>query len=68
MLLSDSPRSESSCGQIIGITYLQRWASAHRFNISKIRDNPGSNKTVFQTAFAKLNIISRKRKNYSKSY
>ena len=36
--------------------------------LPKIRDNPGSQTTVFQTAFAKLNIISRKRKKYSKSY
>ena len=32
---------------------------------SKIRNNPGSEITVFQTDCAKLNIISKKRKNYS---
>ena len=33
---------------------------------SKIRDNSGSNITVFQTDCAKLNIISQNRKNIQK--
>ena len=34
-------------------------AAIASFDLEKIRDNPGSEITVFQTAFAKLNIISK---------